>query len=49
MPEIAETLKNAGETEVVRAMARMFGIGGVYAEEVLLRARRRQNQAMHEL
>ncbi len=38
LPEMSETLKNAGETEVVRAMARMFGIGGVYAEEVLLRA-----------
>ena len=37
LPEMAEALKNAGETEVVRAMARMLGIGGVYAEEVLLR------------
>ncbi len=38
LPELEETLKNAGEAEVVRAAARLFGIGGVYAEEVLLRA-----------
>ena len=37
LAEMAEALKNAGETEVVRAMARLLGIGGVYAEEVLLR------------
>ncbi len=36
--ELEETLKNAGDTEVVRALARFLGIGGVYAEEVLLRA-----------
>ena len=36
-PKWQEALKNAGETEVVRAMARLLGIGGVYAEEVLLR------------
>ena len=38
LPEMEEALKNAGEAEVVRAMARLLGIGGVYAEEVLLRA-----------
>ena len=38
LPELAEALKNAGEAEVVRATARLLGIGGVYAEEVLLRA-----------
>lgn len=31
-------MKNTGEVEVVRATARFLGIGGVYAEEVLLRA-----------
>jgi predicted ribosome quality control (RQC) complex YloA/Tae2 family protein len=36
--ELEEALKNAGETEVVRSIARFLGIGGVYAEEILLRA-----------
>jgi predicted ribosome quality control (RQC) complex YloA/Tae2 family protein len=36
--ELEETLKNAGETEVVRSIARFLGVGGVYAEEILLRA-----------
>jgi predicted ribosome quality control (RQC) complex YloA/Tae2 family protein len=36
--ELEEALKNAGETEVVRAIARFLGVGGVYAEEILLRA-----------
>jgi predicted ribosome quality control (RQC) complex YloA/Tae2 family protein len=30
---------NAGETEVVRSTARFLGVGGVYAEEILLRAK----------
>ncbi|MEM3613600.1 MAG: ribosome rescue protein RqcH [Candidatus Bathyarchaeia archaeon] len=34
---LAEGLKGFGEVEVVRALARFLGIGGVYAEEVLLR------------
>lgn len=38
LPELEEALKNAGEVEVVRTTARLLGIGGVYAEEVLLRA-----------
>jgi predicted ribosome quality control (RQC) complex YloA/Tae2 family protein len=38
LPELEEALKNAGETEVVRTTARLLGIGGVYAEEILLRA-----------
>ena len=38
LPELAEALINAGEAEVVRTTARLLGIGGVYAEEVLLRA-----------
>ena len=36
--ELEDALKNAGETEVVRSIARFLGIGGVYAEELLLRA-----------
>jgi len=31
-------LKDFGEVEVVRAMARFLGVGGIYAEEILLRA-----------
>jgi predicted ribosome quality control (RQC) complex YloA/Tae2 family protein len=38
LPELEGVLKNAGEVEVVRVTARFLGIGGVYAEEVLLRA-----------
>ena len=38
LPELEEALKNAGEAEVVRTTARLLGLGGVYAEEVLLRA-----------
>jgi predicted ribosome quality control (RQC) complex YloA/Tae2 family protein len=37
-PEVEEALKNAGEAEVVRTLARFLGVGGVYAEELLLRA-----------
>jgi predicted ribosome quality control (RQC) complex YloA/Tae2 family protein len=36
--ELDEGLKAAGESEVVRAIVRFLGIGGVYAEELLLRA-----------
>ncbi|MGA2683028.1 MAG: ribosome rescue protein RqcH [Candidatus Bathyarchaeia archaeon] len=39
LPELQDGLEKAGEAEVVRAMARYLGIGGVYAEEMLLRAR----------
>jgi len=38
LSELQEGLKKAGEAEVVRATARFLGIGGVYAEEVLLNA-----------
>ena len=38
LSELEEALKNAGDVEVVRVTARFLGIGGVYAEEVLLRA-----------
>jgi predicted ribosome quality control (RQC) complex YloA/Tae2 family protein len=37
--ELEEALKNAGETEAVRSIARFLGVGGVYAEEILLRAK----------
>jgi predicted ribosome quality control (RQC) complex YloA/Tae2 family protein len=36
--EFREELKNFGDVEVVRGLARFLSIGGVYAEEVLLRA-----------
>jgi predicted ribosome quality control (RQC) complex YloA/Tae2 family protein len=37
--ELETALKNACETEVVRFIARFLGLGGVYAEETLLRAK----------
>ena len=42
--ELEDALKNAGEAEVVRAFARFLGIGGVYAEELLLRANVEKNK-----
>jgi predicted ribosome quality control (RQC) complex YloA/Tae2 family protein len=36
--ELQEELKNSGDVEVVRAVARGLSIGGIYAEEVLLEA-----------
>jgi predicted ribosome quality control (RQC) complex YloA/Tae2 family protein len=36
--EMERSLKDLGEVEVVRAMARFLGVGGIYAEEILLRA-----------
>jgi predicted ribosome quality control (RQC) complex YloA/Tae2 family protein len=36
--ELLEELRNVGDVEVVRALARFLGVGGFYAEEVLLRA-----------
>ncbi len=36
--ELEEALKDAGEVEVVRALARFLGVGGFYTEEILLRA-----------
>jgi predicted ribosome quality control (RQC) complex YloA/Tae2 family protein len=35
--ELLEKLQNFGDVEVVRALARFLGVGGFYAEEVLLR------------
>ncbi|HLE75645.1 MAG TPA: ribosome rescue protein RqcH [Candidatus Bathyarchaeia archaeon] len=36
--ELEKAVKDFGEVEVVRAIARFLSVGGVYAEEVLLRA-----------
>ncbi len=36
--EMHEELKTLGDVEVVRVLARRFGVGGFYSEEVLLRA-----------
>ncbi|MCW4047096.1 MAG: ribosome rescue protein RqcH [Candidatus Bathyarchaeota archaeon] len=36
--ELAEASKSSGDVEVVRFMARFLGVGGFYAEEILLRA-----------
>ena len=36
--ELEVALKDLNEVEVVRAVARFLGVGGVYAEEILLRA-----------
>jgi predicted ribosome quality control (RQC) complex YloA/Tae2 family protein len=36
--ELESALKDSGDFEVVRAIARFLGVGGVYAEEILLRA-----------
>lgn len=38
LPELQESLVKAAQAEVVRATSRFLGIGGVYAEEMLLRA-----------
>ncbi len=35
---IEEVLRDAGDVEVVRTLARFLGIGGFYAEEILMRA-----------
>jgi predicted ribosome quality control (RQC) complex YloA/Tae2 family protein len=36
--ELLEELRNVGDVEVVKCLARFFGVGGFYAEEVLSRA-----------
>ena len=36
--ELEKTVKDLGDIEVVRAIVRFLGVGGVYAEEILLRA-----------
>ncbi len=47
--ELEENLKNAGETEVVRSIARFLGVGGVYAEEILLRAKVEKTKAANTI
>ena len=47
--ELEDALKNAGEVEVVRALARFLGIGGVYAEELLLRANVEKNKLLKHI
>jgi len=42
--EFCKCLKASGDVEVVRALARTFGIGGIYAEEALLKARVEKNR-----
>jgi len=37
--DLEDYLKSAGENEVVRSIARFLGVGGVYAEEILLRGK----------
>jgi predicted ribosome quality control (RQC) complex YloA/Tae2 family protein len=36
--KLEDDLKDCGDTEVVRTLVRCLGVGGVYAEEILLRA-----------
>jgi len=36
--ELQEELRNLGDVEIVRAITRVLSIGGIYAEEVLLKA-----------
>jgi len=47
--ELEEALINAGDGEVVRFLARFLGIGGVYAEEILLRAGVDKNKPCKDL
>jgi predicted ribosome quality control (RQC) complex YloA/Tae2 family protein len=41
--ELEDALKELGDVEVVRAIARFLGVGGFYAEEILLRAKVEKN------
>jgi predicted ribosome quality control (RQC) complex YloA/Tae2 family protein len=47
--ELEETLKEAGDVEVVKALARSIGVGGFYAEEILLRAAVEKTKLCHTL
>jgi predicted ribosome quality control (RQC) complex YloA/Tae2 family protein len=47
--ELENALKNSGNVEVVRALARFLGVGGVYAEEILLRAGVEKTKHCNEL
>jgi predicted ribosome quality control (RQC) complex YloA/Tae2 family protein len=48
LPQVHE-LKEYGQTEIVRALTKFISIGGVYAEELLLRAGVDKNIACEEL
>jgi predicted ribosome quality control (RQC) complex YloA/Tae2 family protein len=41
--KLEDSLKELGDVEVVRAIARFLGVGGFYAEEILLRANVEKN------
>jgi predicted ribosome quality control (RQC) complex YloA/Tae2 family protein len=41
---LAKALKETGDVEVVKALARFLGVGGFYAEEILLRANVEKNK-----
>jgi predicted ribosome quality control (RQC) complex YloA/Tae2 family protein len=47
--ELQEALINATNTEAVRVLARFLGIGGVYAEELLLRAQVEKSKLSNNL
>jgi predicted ribosome quality control (RQC) complex YloA/Tae2 family protein len=47
--ELAGDLRGCGDVEVVRTVARCLGVGGVYAEEILLRAGVEKTQHCTEL
>jgi predicted ribosome quality control (RQC) complex YloA/Tae2 family protein len=47
--ELAGDLRGCGDVEVVRTVARCLGVGGVYAEEILLRAGVEKNKHCSEL
>jgi predicted ribosome quality control (RQC) complex YloA/Tae2 family protein len=47
--ELEEVLKAQGEVEVVRATARVLGVGGFYAEELLLRANVEKTKQCNDL
>ncbi len=42
--ELEQALRDFGDVEVVRVIARFLGVGGVYAEEILLRANVEKNK-----
>jgi len=49
LTDIEKALLESGDNEVVRMLARFLGIGGVYAEEILLRANMEKNKACKDL
>jgi predicted ribosome quality control (RQC) complex YloA/Tae2 family protein len=49
LEQLAEDLRNSDDAEVVRTVARALGVGGVYAEEILLRAGVEKTERCKEL